>query len=638
MKGQRNLRRGRTERGAVAVFTAMLATVILIVAALAVDLGNTWARRGQLQAQADRAAVFGAQYLPARSPDEQLRVARAVAYYFVCNEVPGQDELNPAQPTCPDGPSSSTLDPYARALLTNGMVDLSEPNHVTVRTPQARVDFGFAGAADAEGVDQQKQATAKVMSPGLLAPMALSLDCMLNAGAAALGGTPVPFGYISTTHKEPESTTEPTTWAVTTQNEPKMSGVTPGRVPQQVEAGETPLVQVSGSEWPELAVNERYVVVFGKGAAPKPEVVGTLTLDGGRNPRRLGSIEVRLPSSVVSSPGEWQVKVAIENTTTGARVYSRETSYLNVDALIDDTGDISCGRLLRSPRGGTQANLNFVLNLQQGIDHLITTDPDSVSAGSLTLADLELMLQSGITECSGTDVTDTNGLQEGQVPYCVVTNMSNAYEAGFTEGMIGADGRLTCNAAHPCADGRSFTIPGHAQTLNDDHFVDFVKEPGLLTHPTFFSADAYLTPGTPVLTPESNLEREIYDSHRFMWVMVISTVGANSAVEAGDYPVLTFRPIFVTQRDVLEDPDPLPLLDASLLPSPWTLTTALAQVDASMVPAYTDEHGLLMDGSDLMALRFMTITPEALPAVPEDYSGPLSEYLGVGPKVVRLVQ
>ena len=42
--------------------------VLMLVAALTVDLGNTWARRGQLQTQADNAAIFAANYLPAATP------------------------------------------------------------------------------------------------------------------------------------------------------------------------------------------------------------------------------------------------------------------------------------------------------------------------------------------------------------------------------------------------------------------------------------------------------------------------------------------------------------------------------------------------------------------------------------------
>jgi hypothetical protein len=53
-----------------------------------------------------------------------------------------------------------------------------------------------------------------------------------------------------------------------------------------------------------------------------------------------------------------------------------------------------------------------------------------------------------------------------------------------------------------------------------------------------------------------------------------------------------------------------------------------------------DDHGLLMnaEGDTLRALRFMTIEPSALPAPADGYDGPMTDYLGNGPKVVRLVR
>ena len=59
----------RDERGAIAVITAILTSMVLfVVAALTVDIGNAWARRGQLQAQVDGAALFAGQYSRRRFP------------------------------------------------------------------------------------------------------------------------------------------------------------------------------------------------------------------------------------------------------------------------------------------------------------------------------------------------------------------------------------------------------------------------------------------------------------------------------------------------------------------------------------------------------------------------------------------
>ena len=611
-------REERDEHGAIAVLTALVSVVLLVVAGLAVDIGNTWARRGQLQVQADRAATYAASFLPADSAADQLELAKGVAYYFACHPVLGQRQLDASIPACPADASSATLDAYADRLLDDEMVSFPVRNQVKVVTPWARVEYGFGQIAGADGSTQRKSATAKVTSPGMLSPMALSLDCLLDVGANVLGGAGVPFGYISTTHQGSGTVSATTAWpsGITYANDPRLNGIAPGRITQQL-LGTMPTVQVSGSQWPEL----------------------------GNNPRRVGHIPVPVPALVAATTGTWQVKVVVENLTflgvPTDRTYSSDTSTFDVDGLVGPTS-VSCGRLLKSPRGGTQANINFVQNLQEGIDHLLNQHPSLVSLGTrlndLSLSQLTTLLD--LTECAGTDVKDTNGIQPGQTPTCVVTNMSNAYEAGFTPGMIGSDGRLACTSDHPCRPGKSFTFNG--VSLNNDLFTDFVENTSLLTSDTFFNLDTYLDTGIPVVTPESNLSRDLYNSHRFMWVAVVSTAGAVSAVQAGDYPIVTFRPIFITQASALSGV--LPLLDSGLLSSLVpTLSSALSLLDSAMrtllQPGLTDQNGLMVDASgNLSAVRFMTITPDALPAVPADYAGPEAEYLGVGPRIIRLVE
>lgn len=644
--------REHDEQGAIAVLTALLSVAILVVAGLAVDIGNTWARRGQLQVQADRAATYAAQLLPADSDADRLEVAKGVAYYYACHPVLGQQELDTSIPACPSDPASTTLDSYASRLLSTGMVTFPVRNQVKVVTPWARVEYGFGQVAGSDGSTQRKTATAKVTSPGMLSPMSLSLDCLLDAGANLLGGAGVPFGYISTTHQGGGASTVTTTWPPSPlyvyENDPRLNGISPGRITQQL-TGPFPTVQVSGSRWPVLSANQRYRVVFRQGQdvlAVNHEVGGSLVLDAGNNPRRVGHIPVTVPAQVAAVTGTWQVKVVVEtfSTVTGlglSRTYSSDTSTFDVDGLVTPT-QVSCGRLLKSPRAGTQANINFVHNLQEGIDHLIDQHPSLVSLGTslddLDLAELRNLMN--LTTCSGTDVKDTNGVQPGQTPTCVVTNMSNAYEAGFTPGMIGVDGRLACTTDHPCRPGKSFSLNG--VSINNDSFSDFVRNTSLLTSDTFFNLDTYLDTSLPVVTPQSNLSRDIYNSHRFMWVAVISTASAVSAVQAGDYPVVTFRPIFITQSSALSGA--LPLLDSGLLSLLVpTLGGALSLLDTAMTsllqPGLTDQNGLLVDSSNqLSAVRFMTITPDALPAVPADYAGPEAEYLGVGPRIIRLVE
>ena len=74
----RRLRRWRDERGAVAVLIAILATLLFSSAALAVDLGNSWAREREVQKQVDVAALSVGWLLPMTS-DNKTAIAQRVA-------------------------------------------------------------------------------------------------------------------------------------------------------------------------------------------------------------------------------------------------------------------------------------------------------------------------------------------------------------------------------------------------------------------------------------------------------------------------------------------------------------------------------------------------------------------------------
>jgi hypothetical protein len=93
----------------------------------------------------------------------------------------------------------------------------------------------------------------------------------------------------------------------------------------------------------------------------------------------------------------------------------------------------------------------------------------------------------------------------------------------------------------------------------------------------------------------------------------------------GSFPILTFRPVFVTQSA----PSGVAALDL--------VSDVLGGVLSGLLGIGESDHGVVMSDSQLLALRFMTIEPMSLPVVPDDYAGPSSPYLGIGPKLVRLV-
>lgn len=659
--------RGRQdERGAVALISSMVSLVLLVVAAFVVDIGGTWARRGQLQVQADQAALYAGASLPAYDDAAKLAVARQAAWYVACHPVLGQRDLSTI-PDCPETSStpSPALDTFAQRLMDTGMVTFPTSGQVSVTTPPARVDFAFGQAAGAEGTVQQKTATARVLSPGGIEPFGLSLNCLLTVAnnlPGQLGSTTsqvLPLNYLAPGPLTKDN--RQTKWRLNlaTSSSIKVRSITPTQVDP---VAPVTTFTVSGDGW---SAASRVKVAFALGDTNDLDLTKWKTVETPEIPltglTSLGSTSTAtatLPLTVATNPGNWRVKVAVHNGS--GWVYSQQDLVLTVTLREDVTDSLltslGCTRILKSPRelqDGTPGNLR--LNLSEGLDHgvrkhpsLATLNPPALTIDGVlaTLGDAD-----GLFQCndSGLNVKDTGGnLSTGKTPNCMVLAQGSSTYTEFTEGMLGPDttvtlsdgttrrvaGRLVCTDRRPCA--RSFTMsqfPG--RSFNDDRFEDFVTNDSLLTSAMFFNLSSYLDDGIPAVTPNGALEDDIYSSARFFWVPILSMplVPVANANDAGAYPILTFRPVFVTQsrHTGVEEVDMvLDVVDAQV--------KNLLNIDVSLDPSDPGDHGILMQGTDLRALRFMTIEPSALPVVPSDFSGPTSDYVGVGPKIVKLVK
>ncbi len=197
----RHVAGGPTEEGAVAVIVAVtaLSMVLFGVSALAVDLGDAYARQRQLAASADLAALAGAGQLPDRA------AARTAALENLCsqaNVVQGW----PAG-TCPTPADSATWD--FDGNLTNGEIQFytgapdpgsnrfsagqlatgTTATGIRVLTPNATVQFGFATALGYSSVDVRRAATAALFNargPGHMPlfgiPSDAGLTCFLDRG------------------------------------------------------------------------------------------------------------------------------------------------------------------------------------------------------------------------------------------------------------------------------------------------------------------------------------------------------------------------------------------------------------------------------------------------------------------------
>jgi Flp pilus assembly protein TadG len=655
--------RRRDEHGVIAVVTALAATVMLVAGALAIDLGNTWARRGTLQGQADQAALFAANYLPANDDAGKTRAAKAAAYYLACHKVSGQTELDSTIPACPSSPTAASLDTYAGRLMSAGnitfpTIDGHTGTYIQVTTPRARIEFGFGAAAGAKGSTQTRTATAYVGTPGSVSPMSLSLNCLLSAATNLPGGIGdsltgiIPLNYIAPGPITVDNVV--TKWPTSMSESTSITLNVPG-VDTAIQGIDPGTITWSGSGWGTviLGLGPAIRLVFAQGdqtatsvaSLPYTDItpVSLLSLIG----TGIGPI----PTAVFNKVGTWKVKVGVKAVGSSNYVYSKTDIDFTVQLPTVTQDLLGCARLLKTPRDlqtGTPGNLDY--SLKAGIDHPIATNPNLVDLNlpsELNVANLLAALNdvTSLVSCNNTmpNIYDNGGVHP--TPNCVMPEQgANTYKE-FTDGMLGPEetvpadnsthqaayqtsGRLICTDDNPCQE--SFTLPGFpGRRINDDSFMDFVypDRVNLLTEAMFFNLDTYLNNDVPVLTPHSALMPELYDSARFMWVPVISSpVAPNSA---NYYPVLTYRPIFITQ----DAPPGIESVDMVLdLVDSW--------VKALLGISPGDDHGLLLDadGTTLRAMRFMTIEPSALPPIPADYDGLITDYVGTGPKVVRLVR
>jgi hypothetical protein len=733
--------------------------VLFVVAALTVDLGNTWARRGSLQSQADQAAKLAAEQLPVdttavpSSPTAaQLKAAKAAAYYLACHPVSGQSELAATIPaTIPDCPAAATyeadpgIDTFAKRLLANGTslsptaigsVSFPTVNQVKVTPPSARIDFTFGKMTGAESSVQTKSATAIVLSPGELMPVGMSLTCLANAaGAAPLGvgdtvSNVMPINYISSGYEgQPGSTSTPIEYDTTSAdfsdisqgnsaqiyNNPLVErpsftrnaltgsvdlsftwGQTKnGFIPYEVKiwirkAGYALSDGTNGSYYREQISLPVYNILAGKWAAV-PALTNpmnfSIALPAG-NYEALVQFTGQNESSVNFKPTKW----ASGTRATFTVLPEPEPGDLN--------NFVSCARPMQSPRLGISGDKSaMIVNIAQGLDHGLAAFPgvtaalDAVTiAPSTAVPNLATLLSnpsSAFACANNTSVKLDYPTRRTDGPNCFHVHTGMDWSDELTKGLLtgatlspggSVDGRLKCPASGSCnfKPGRPVLsspggIPG---SYNDDHFGDFILtgsngSPRYLSDPFFMALDALVSPSLPVVTPPNDtVDPALYSSPRFFWAPVAVTAYTTKA--AGDYPILTFRPVFLTSDTASSQiTTPIDTLLQSLITQSQanglslleTLTKLGQSAACILVPTVchlalleladiTSPLTSLLDGNvvtvgglvidkaaaRVRAARIMTVAPGALPAVPRAYDGPTTDYLGVGPKIVRLVQ
>lgn len=574
----------RDETGVVAVVVAITALLLLSVSALAVDMGNAYARERQVQTQVDLAALAGGAKLPAGDAGTRQAAADAVVDYMQRNWTFGQsaDGADPNNLTW----SAVPADADTWTIVTDrpgatGTVDFPSATTMRVTAPPALVEFGLAGAMGFDSVDVSATATVEIRSPGNLLPMMLPGGCswgnqLIKEGSSTVAGPPV---------FDPPGTGSQT-----------VDRIIPSEITQY---DATATLTVQGRKW---GTNAGAVTVsFTRGSTNVNGVApDSVTLNS--NVNRTSRLTVKPPSAVLNTLGTWYVRVWLGATPSSGDVGFAVRTPASVGCGVRSQGDFG---LLDSPRNGvTQLADAFALNTALGLDHTFVKFPEpypppvddscnGLGSSPVPGAKLDEVGPDGLTQ----DDRNCVNILNGNKPSFITPGMITGGTAGGTA-FTGKLERPTGEGCDRLKGSAERSVFGH--DINDDVLTCFLA-PGVTV------AQISSPTATNATLPPNAISGAIVDSPRFFWVPVI-----NAPVNPpnGHYPIIDFRAVFVTDES-------------------GTATNGASNA--------TTQNGLMTTSTKLTALQVVAFSVKALPdSVSSNGSG--IPYLGTGPRLIRLVE
>lgn len=479
----------RDERGATAVLFALLAMVLLGVGAVAVDMGQVYAKRGSLQSTVDLAVLAAAAQLDGTNTCTAGAV-NAATTYLQDNWI--DDANDPFSVNLGGSPSDD-----------DGFIQCTGWK-VKLWAPKARVDFGLAKALNPgnDGVDVPATAEASVMSPHMgTMPYYATPSCsnglqVLSTNSKGLSNPPpIPLTPSSAVN---DPLLNVTGLSVTA----SPLGVA---IPTLVitGAGFTPLTTVGFT----TAAGDHFV---------SPSAGSTVTFNSATQ-----ITVTNVPTGVINIDDNWYVRVsngALWSASDGNATKGVQKLTIGEPKLYClDSSQGNFGSLLVPRKNGSgNPNTTLSLNVALGIDHGLGLMPGAPNAPN---------------ECSGLPGAIT-GPVDGQ--NCVSTDTglpANALEEGLIKGISGNPGLLERPPTSPCTRP-NVNVSGHS--LNDDVLSCF------FTNGTIRVGDVIKAS----YSGGSVISEDIFNSPRFFWVPVIAAPPNGKK----DVSIQAFRPAFITDQ------------------------------------------------------------------------------------------
>lgn len=496
--------REREERGAVAIMAVILMGLLLITGALAADMGNAWARKRDMQTQADVAVISAANwgkdmgYWPADTEPEKTAITQKAADYIVegNNSAIGMTQTTAAQvfTALTDGEDA------------NGDIEFAaDGTDVRLIPPPATVQFGLATAFGYSSTDVSAAAKVRLFSEvpnSDVVPLYIPDNCSFgaveadttggNANNPAAGPSPGTFGFgvdpasgatgasgaITFTVPEAESNKNHTPKAVFTAGDTEITI-----------AGEWLDTEDDATDW-------------------------TFTVTVG-------------PGDITQTDTTWSLVVQPKNNNTSASqefIVGAGTPVTDPDEGCSGPDQGKFGQL-NSPRKGyglTARSTRLQLNMQDGLDHALFPYPNAPSDSCEAPA--------GQAAAQLDDDANRDGNN------CIKGDQGNDGPA-FADALLGPSGRLrSSNGATKSGCGRS----DDGAYNNDD-------------------LSCYLLDGTtaaeiaqPTGVTQDMLDPTIVNSPRFIWIPVVYADDRS----INDYqPILKFVPGLITSQTMTQSAD-----------------------------------------------------------------------------------
>lgn len=593
-----------TERGAVAVMVAVLASVLVIVAGLSVDLGNAWARGRIVQKQADVSALAAGSLLPMSTDPNKGSSAQAIAEraaeYLNQNVTPGQQMVAWTALTDGDTTNGHLVFQTADGNACDGSSDVC--TRMTLTPPQARVDFGLASIVS-PGADVTRSATVELFS-GLpprqqVVPLWLPSGCGYGpVDGDSSQGPSSPTTTTSTVTASPSSS--PTPIAIDPVGTHTLSGPTAYTLPYGGSLNITNLTITNVSNGTKKASVR----------AISPN--GTLFIeyaaaDVKSNSSTFNVADFTIGQEVSQTPGTWKLYAVIQKGSQNAYSQNMVTlqvqggptaspsspsvtataspSSVPVGCTGQDRGNF--GQLF-SPRLDTSANSKsaaLARNLAFGLDHLpIPFDQDAYAIQK------ECAHSNGNNPIPGAQLDDES--RDGN--NCIIGDTGNDGPKLY-DGLIGMvdgkPGRLNVLGD----SGRETTCPSRSNkaygshSVNNDVLSCFLRGTGTLDKLAQESG-----------VDQSMLDPAIVKSPRLVYIPMIY---ATDRAQKGYQPIVDYVPAFIT--------------------------------DETQTAPASAENGLEVDGNSVKVIRLFAFNKAALPP---NYQSPDVDYdptLGSGN--VRLI-